>query len=99
MKFANEGGRIELDVKESDRYLTVSVGNTGSEIPQEIAERIFTKFYQADSSHATRGNGIGLAIVKSVVELHGGRVRVESENQYTSMIVTLPKRQSHGFGG
>jgi signal transduction histidine kinase len=94
MKFADEGGRIDIDLTESSGYLTVRIGNSGSEIPREIQERIFTKFYQADASHATKGNGIGLAIVKSIIELHGGRIAVKSENNYTSMIVTLPGRQA-----
>lgn len=94
VKFANEGGRVEISVSELGESIAVRIGNTGSEIGQELRERIFTKFYQADPSHATEGNGIGLAIVQSIVELHSGRVEVESENNYTQMTVTLPRRQS-----
>lgn len=93
VKFADDNGRIDIDLTASDGQLTVRIGNSGSEIPSEIRERIFTKFYQADASHATKGNGIGLAIVKSIVSLHGGSIAVESQNHYTSMIVKLPIRQ------
>ena len=65
--------------------------NTGSEIPPEHQKRIFNKFYQADESHATQGNGIGLAIVKRIVELHKGAVSVTSENEVTVFTVKLPK--------
>jgi len=69
------------------------VSNTGSEIPPEKQEKIFAKFYQADESHATQGNGIGLAIVKGIVELHNGEVRVSSGNGSTTFTVVLPKNQ------
>ena len=93
VKFTPEGGRVEIDLTEESDSLVIRISNTGSEIPAELRERIFTRFYQADSSHATQGNGIGLAIVKSIVELHDGKISVESKNQFTSMIVSLPKRQ------
>lgn len=54
-------------------------------------ERIFQKFYQADESHATEGSGIGLAIVKRVVDLHGGTVTVDSRKDRTAFTVRLPK--------
>ena len=76
------------------RSLCVKVSNTGSEIPLDKQEKIFNKFYQADESHATQGNGIGLAIVKSIVELHNGEVSVNSGNGMTTFTITLPKKQS-----
>ena len=70
--------------------MVISVANTGSMIPEAARERIFQKFYQADESHATQGNGVGLAIVKKVVELHGGAIQVTSESDLTTFTVTLP---------
>ena len=62
------------------------------EIPEKHRERIFQKFYQADESHATEGNGIGLAIVQKVVQLHNGYVTVDSCEGRTAFTVTLPKQ-------
>ena len=94
VKFVPTGGTVELEVlgvlKNGDS-LCVKISNTGSEIPPEKREKIFNKFYQADESHATSGNGIGLAIVKRVVDLHNGSVEVISENGMTTFSVTLPK--------
>ena len=65
--------------------------NTGSQIPADKQDKIFNKFYQADESHVTKGNGVGLAIVKRIVELHGGTVKVSSENEVTTFTVELPQ--------
>ncbi len=92
IKFSPECGTIELKVQDAEHEVSVSVINTGEEIPFEQQKRIFNKFYQADESHATEGNGIGLAIVKRVTELHCGSVAVHSENGVTEFTVTLPKQ-------
>ena len=78
VKFATEGSVIGLKVTETEDNLLVSVANEGPEIPAEAREKIFRKFYQADESHAAEGNGIGLAVVRRVVELHRGSVAVQS---------------------
>ncbi len=93
VRFSPERGTVTVEASETDGLITVRVGNEGSEIPPEKQKKIFNKFYQADESHATQGNGIGLAIVKRVVELHGGEVRVESGNGQTVFTVELPARQ------
>ncbi len=94
VKFSPLGAAILLDVQDKGETVTVTVSNEGSEIPEDKRERIFSKFYQAEESHANEGNGIGLAVVKRVVDLHGGRVTVNSENGMTSFTVELPKQQS-----
>ena len=93
VKFVPRCGTVELEVADIGDRLCVKISNTGSEIPPEKHEKIFNKFYQADESHATQGNGIGLAIVKRIVELHNGDVCVSSGNGMTAFTVTLPKRQ------
>ncbi len=93
VKFVPRCGTVELEILEKNDLLCVKVSNTGSEIPPEKQDKIFNKFYQADESHATQGNGIGLAIVKSIVELHNGSINVISENGITTFAVTLPQKQ------
>ncbi len=93
IKFSPDGGIIEVNIKNRSDSLSVHIINSGEEIPAESIARIFQKFYQADSSHSGEGNGVGLAIVKKVVELHSGTVSVQSENNLTMFTVTLPKSQ------
>ena len=93
IKFSPEGQTVEISAAEEEGRIAVSICNTGSFIPKEQQEAIFRKFYQADRSHNTEGNGIGLAVVKRVVELHGGTVAVESNPAFTKFTVTLPKKQ------
>lgn len=95
VKFVPRCGTVELEVLDMGESLRVKVSNTGSEIPLDKQERIFSKFYQADESHATQGNGIGLAIVKNIVKLHNGEIGVNSENGITTFFVTLPKNQKN----
>ncbi|MBQ1805878.1 MAG: sensor histidine kinase, partial [Oscillospiraceae bacterium] len=87
---------VTITVQEEQEQTQVSVINRGSEIDPARMDRIFQKFYQGDPSHAAEGNGIGLAIVKRVTELHGGSVRAASRDGSTCFTVTLPKspRQS-----
>ncbi len=89
IKFSKEQGEIIISLEVVGEKISVEISNFGSEISVEDQERIFSKFYQADTSHATEGNGIGLAIVKKVVSLHGGEIRVESQDMKTTFIVTL----------
>ena len=90
VKFSPDGGTVELSAHEENGAVTVRVANTGSEIAPDKLEHIWNKFYQADESHAAQGNGLGLSIVKSVVELHGGSVSAASRDDYTVFTVTLP---------
>ena len=90
-KFSPRYQTVEIQIKDLEDRLSVSIMNSGSDIPQEKQKLIFHKFYQADESHSTQGNGVGLAIVKRVTELHGGTVRVDSANHVTTFTVELPK--------
>jgi signal transduction histidine kinase len=91
VKFSPVGGLIRVSILPQPGSITVSIRNTGSEIPPEQQSKIFNKFYQADESHASEGNGIGLAIVKRVVELHEGTVTVLSGNGVTEFSVQIPQ--------
>ena len=91
IKFMNEGGKLSATVKENDTETVFSISNTGPEIPKEKQKYIFNKFYQTDESHTTKGNGIGLAIVKRIVELHDGSISVISADGLTTFTVAIPK--------
>lgn len=90
VKFSPPTGEVIIRITEDEHFLRVTITNFGSEIPADKIDKIWNKFYQADESHAPFGNGVGLAIVKSVVELHHGNVSVKSESGMTSFTVELP---------
>lgn len=79
VKFTPEGGSITASLKRENGLIVVKVRDSGCGIPEESVSHIFEKFYQADSSHATKGNGLGLPLVKKIVELCGGDISVLSE--------------------
>ena len=93
IKFSPKGGTVTIEIEADSEYVTVRVKNTGSEISESDRRKIWNKFYQADKSHTTEGNGIGLAIVKRIVDLHGGEVDVESGNGEVCFSVVLPCEQ------
>lgn len=82
-----------MTIGAEDETVRVTVANDGPDIPADQRERIFGKFYQADESRSTVGNGVGLAIVKRVAELHGGSVEVRSGGGRTAFTVVLPQNQ------
>lgn len=90
VKFTPRRGAIRVTCAEKNGRVTVTVADTGCGIPAEALPHIFEKFYQADSSHATKGNGLGLPLVKKITELCGGSVSVSSEpGKGTEFTVTL----------
>lgn len=93
VKFTTDSGAVSAKIDQSDDLCVVTIGNSGETIPPEECERIFQRFYQCDSSRSTVGNGIGLAVVKRIVELHGGNVEVVSKNGYTTFAVKIPTNQ------
>lgn len=93
IKFSPEHGTVAVTIQERKEKLEVTVSNQGPQIPKEKLSKIFNKFYQADESHSTEGNGIGLALVKKIVQLHEGKVSVISDNNITAFTVALPKKQ------
>lgn len=90
VKFSEEYGCIDVLVAEKDGHIVVAISNNCKPIPPGSQKRIFNKFYQLDESHSAQGNGIGLAIVKKVVELHHGTVTVQSDPALTTFTVELP---------
>ncbi|UEP23672.1 heavy metal sensor histidine kinase [Burkholderia ambifaria] len=94
LEHAQAGSTIELTVSTRPGYAVVEVTNRGVEIPPEQIERIFERFYRIDSSRhgAARNAGLGLAIVKSIIELHRGKVEVESRDGRTTFALYFPAR-------
>lgn len=90
IKFSPSGGAIGVSVTRNADCIMVMVSNGGVPIKEEEKERIFQKFYQGDTSHTSQGNGIGLAIVRRIVELHDGEVWVDSTEEQTTFTVKLP---------
>jgi signal transduction histidine kinase len=78
VKFTPDGGTIGLSLKTEDGSVVVQVRDTGCGMKPEVGQHIFEKFYQGDTSHATQGNGLGLALVKRVVDILSGEIGVQS---------------------
>ncbi len=77
-KFTPEGGKVSVSLETTSHHAIVKVKDTGCGMTAEVGAHIFEKFYQGDTSHATQGNGLGLALVKRVVDIMHGEISVES---------------------
>ncbi len=78
VKFTPDGGTIGVSLKMVDNTVIVQVRDTGCGMKPEVGRHIFEKFYQGDTSHATQGNGLGLALVKRVIDILNGEIGVQS---------------------
>jgi signal transduction histidine kinase len=95
-KFNREGGRIVISAEEEGDFVKFSVSDTGIGIPEEELGKIFDRFYQVDRSPRRKypGMGVGLSIVKELVEMQGGNIWVESKpGKGSTFIFTLPRRR------
>ena len=92
VSYSTPGGRVEVRARKVERQAEIVVRNEGLEIPEGELANIFHKFYRLDAARSTRtgGAGLGLAIAKEIVELHGGAIRAESNGRFTSFVITLP---------
>ena len=79
IKFTPEDGKIDISLKRIGENVEISVADTGCGMTSEVGAKIFEKFYQGDTSHSTQGNGLGLALVKKVIDILGGEIIVQSE--------------------
>ena len=77
-KFTEEGGSISLQLTATEHHAIVKVKDTGCGMTAEVGAHIFEKFYQGDTSHSVQGNGLGLALVKRVIDILQGEIGVES---------------------
>ena len=99
VKFTPRGGRVDVNARHADGHVEIAVADTGTGIAPEFLPHVFERFRQADSSAARAhgGLGLGLAIVRSIVEMHGGTIRAESEGpgRGATFHVALPLRPAN----
>ncbi len=91
IKFTPDNGRIDITLKRIEKNVEIKVADTGCGMSSEVGEKIFEKFYQGDASHSTQGNGLGLALVKKVIDILGGEISVVSEINKGSTFTVLLK--------
>lgn len=96
LKFTEPGGSVSVMLKTEGDFAVVRVADTGCGIPPEAGKHIFEKFYQGDTSHATQGNGLGLALVKRVADIVGGEISVQSEVGKGSTFIVKIRRIQNG---
>lgn len=95
VKFSPQNGQIRIRLKQPDGSVTFSIWDNGLPIPEADIDRIFNKFYQGDNSHASEGNGLGLALVRKIVAAAHGTINVtSSEDAGTEFVVALPNSSS-----
>ncbi|MDH4873614.1 heavy metal sensor histidine kinase [Pseudomonas sp. BN515] len=92
LRFTPEGGRIEMNLASDARGLSLTVANSGPEIPAELLPRLFDRFFRADPARreGREHAGLGLAITRSIVRAHGGEIRCESADGWTRFILEFP---------
>ena len=96
IKFTPPHGKISLTLKAEGEFAVVQVSDTGCGISPEVGKHMFEKFYQGDTSHATQGNGLGLALVKRVIDIVGGDISVSSEVGKGSIFTVKLRREPYG---
>lgn len=97
IKFTPPGGTVTLRQSTSGHEIIVEIADTGCGMSEETLRRMFEKFYQGDTSHATEGNGLGLALVLRILELTGGSVSAKSApGEGAIFTVTVPTAQGDG---
>jgi signal transduction histidine kinase len=91
VKYTPRGGRVEVNVKREDGRAVLGVKDSGPGIPADEQPRIWERLFRGDASRAERGLGLGLSLVKAIVEAHGGTVGVDSEpGRGATFVVSLP---------
>ena len=91
VKFSPENSEIKVRLEDDGDKIIFSVSDEGEGIDEKIKEHIFDKFFQGDSSHKLEGNGLGLALVKKIADIHGGSVFAENLERGCRFTVELPK--------
>jgi signal transduction histidine kinase len=79
LKFTEPNGTVFISCCKDERYASICVQDTGCGISSETGKHIFEKFYQGDTSHKEQGNGLGLALVKKIIDVLGAEISIQSE--------------------
>ncbi len=96
VKFTDEGGYIEFDIKENSEVTMFKIKNSGQGIKKEELSLVFDRFYKTDKSRSKdkKGLGLGLYLVRSIIHLHGGEIKADSVyGEYTAFEFSIPKKQ------
>lgn len=94
LRVTHDGGAIQISIAARAAHSEVAVADSGCGISSEHLPRVFDRFYRIDSSRSSDGAGLGLALVKSIVDLHGGSTKIESEvNRGTTVTLTFPNKR------
>ena len=96
-KFTEDGGRVTLTLTADETCATVKVSDTGCGMSAEVGAHFFEKFFQGDTSHATQGNGLGLPLVKRVVDIMQGEIGVESAIGVGTTFTVRIRRSGNGL--
>lgn len=91
IKYTQRGGRISLEAHQQDGQTIISISDTGSGIAAEELSKIWQRLYRSDNAHSTKGIGLGLSLVRAIIQSHGGEVKVASElNKGSTFTIHLP---------
>ena len=96
IKFTEPGGTVSLSLRTEGGYAVVRISDTGCGISPETGKHIFDKFYQGDISRASQGNGLGLALVKRVIDITGSQISVSSQTGVGSTFTVKIRRDQNG---
>ncbi|MFD0959969.1 sensor histidine kinase [Paenibacillus chungangensis] len=92
IKYNKSNGSLSIELEHTELVITIQFKDTGIGITELELPQVFNRFYRADASRTKEGTGLGLTIVKQIVELHGGTVHIDSEwGIGTCVSITLPK--------
>lgn len=91
IKFSKQEGVVEVDLFEENKKVVVKITDHGEGMSEDVLKYIFEKFYQGDQSRLVEGNGLGLALVKRIIDISNGEIHVDSkEGEGSCFTVTLP---------
>jgi len=92
IRYTPAGHTVNVTLESSMKVATIRVKNPGSVVPAEHLDRIFERFYRTDASRqrGVEGAGLGLAIAKSIVEAHSGKIHASSASEFTELRISLP---------